>query len=71
MYIKNLPVMDSIVTRHYTKFLGKKIIQLGVPVLYIDIDSKYYFADSFELRKTLSKIPWYFKLIEKIGVWLK
>lgn len=71
MYIKNLPIAKYIVTKHYTKFLGKKLIKLGVPVLYIDIDNKYYFADSFELRSTLSRLPLYMKLIDKIGVWLK
>lgn len=70
MYIKNLPT-QSIVSKHYTKFLGKKLIALGLPVLYIDFDNNYHFADSFELHKTLDRVPWYYKVIDKIGVWLK
>lgn len=71
MYIKNLPDVKAIVSKHYTKFLGEKIISLGVPLLYRDINNNYYFADSFELNKALNRIPWYYKLIDKIGVWLK
>jgi hypothetical protein len=68
MFITNFATLPEQLKRkpvHFSERVGRYLNEkLHIPVLAVDADDEYYFADTEELREAVGKLPWWLKVIK-------